>query len=296
MAYLLIPLYLSAGRGHWGSLFGCGITPSCSWLRSYTSSMPPHTTRTKPSQIPAWSKDDLQSDLHGRSDKARRVQEMFASIAPSYDSNNRIHSFGLDRLWRRRVVKFMSPVEGLDVIDVACGTGDLSEAFERAGARSVLGIDFTPEMLDIARVRAQRARRERIEYREGDAMALELDDASGDLVSIAFGIRNVASPEQALAEFRRVLRPGGRLVVLEFSEPRNPFIRWGHDLYCTQLMPRTAAFLARDRSGAYRYLPKSVSSFMGREQLVSAMKDAGFKDVLQIPMTFGVCVAYIGRA
>ena len=151
-------------------------------------------------------------------------------------------------------------------------------------------------MIDIARVRAQRSRRERIEYREGDAMALELEDASGDLVSIAFGIRNVASPKQALSEFRRVLRPGGRLVILEFSEPRNPLIRWGHNLYCTQLMPRTAAFLARDRSGAYRYLPKSVSSFMGREQLASAIKEAGFSDVRQISMTFGVCVAYIAQA
>ena len=257
--------------------------------------MPPHPTGSKSAQAPAWTKDDLQSDLHGRADKARRVQEMFASIAPSYDSNNRIHSFGLDRLWRHRVVKLMSPVEGLDVIDVACGTGDLSEAFERAGARSVLGVDFTPEMLDIAKVRAQRSRRERIEYRVGDAMALELEDASGDLVSIAFGIRNVASPEQALSEFRRVLRPGGRLVVLEFSEPSNPLIRWGHNFYCTQLMPRTAAFLARDRSGAYRYLPKSVSAFMGREQLVSAIQEAGFRDVRQVPMTFGVCVAYIAQ-
>ena len=257
--------------------------------------MPLDPTGSKSAQAPAWTKDDLQSDLHGRADKARRVQEMFASIAPSYDSNNRIHSFGLDRLWRHRVVKLMSPVEGLDVIDVACGTGDLSEAFERAGAQSVLGVDFTPEMLDIAKVRAQRSRRERIEYRVGDAMALELEDASGDLVSIAFGIRNVASPEQALSEFRRVLRPGGRLVVLEFSEPSNPLIRWGHNLYCTQLMPRTAAFLARDRSGAYRYLPKSVSAFMGREQLVSAIQEAGFRDVRQVPMTFGVCVAYIAQ-
>ena len=221
---------------------------------------------------------------------------MFASIAPSYDSNNRIHSFGLDRWWRRRVVKAVSPVEGLDVIDVACGTGELSEAFDRAGARSVLGIDFTPEMLEIARIRAQKSRRECLEYRGGDAMALELDDESGDLVSIAFGIRNVAHPERALREFRRILRPGGRLIILEFSEPGNPLIRWCNSLYCNKLMPRTAAFLARDRSGAYRYLPKSVSSFMGRTELVAAIEEAGFRDVRQISMTFGVCVAYLAYA
>ena len=258
--------------------------------------MSPHSTRSTSPNQPAWSDDELDADLHARSDKARKVQEMFASIAPSYDVNNRVHSFGLDRWWRHRVVKALSPVRGLDVVDVACGTGDLAEAFERAGAGSVLGIDFTPEMLDIARARSRRARRERIEYREGDAMHLELEDTCADVVSIAFGIRNVAKPELALAEFGRILRPGGRLVVLEFSEPTNPLIRWCNRFYTNQLMPRTAEFLARDRSGAYRYLPKSITSFMGRGELAAAIEAAGFDQPRLIPMSFGVCVAYIAIA
>ena len=258
--------------------------------------MNPHSTGSNPENQPAWSDDELTEDLHDRSDKARKVQEMFASIASSYDVNNRIHSFGLDRWWRRRVVKALSPVEGLDVVDVACGTGDLSEAFDRAGARSVLGVDFTPEMLEVARARSRRARKARIEYREGNAMHLDLQSDCADLVSIAFGIRNVAKPEQALAEFKRILRPDGRLVVLEFSEPSNPAIRWCNRLYCNQIMPRTAAFLARDRSGAYRYLPKSVSSFMSRSELSTAIESAGFRDLRLLPMTFGVCVAYIARS
>ncbi|MEC8560742.1 MAG: bifunctional demethylmenaquinone methyltransferase/2-methoxy-6-polyprenyl-1,4-benzoquinol methylase UbiE [Planctomycetota bacterium] len=242
---------------------------------------------------PIWSPEDLREDPHGRSDKARRVRSMFAAIASSYDLNNRIHSFGMDRWWRRRAIRMVAPVSGLDVVDVACGTGDLSEAFDSAGARSVLGVDFTPEMLEVARERSARGRRQGISYREGDAMALDLEDDCCDLVSIAFGIRNVARPAAALAEFRRILRPGGRLLVLEFSEPQNPLIRWCNRLYTNQLMPRTAALIARDRSGAYGYLPKSVSSFMSRTELSGAIREAGFRDVLQLPMTFGVCVAYL---
>ncbi|MEE2681013.1 MAG: bifunctional demethylmenaquinone methyltransferase/2-methoxy-6-polyprenyl-1,4-benzoquinol methylase UbiE [Planctomycetota bacterium] len=258
--------------------------------------MDPHPTESPTPNRPAWSDDELRDDLHARSDKAGKVQEMFASIAASYDMNNRVHSFGLDRWWRHRVVRALSPIQGLDVVDVACGTGDLAEAFDRAGAGSVLGVDFTPEMLDIARARARRSRLERIEYREGDAMRLQLDDACADVVSIAFGIRNVAKPELALMEFKRILRPGGRLVILEFSEPTNPLIRWCNRLYQNQLMPRTAAFLARDRSGAYRYLPKSITSFMGRGELAAAIQAAGFSPPRLMPMTFGVCVAYLATA
>ena len=287
---------LSVLRRSWGYKLTLESTHAARLEGLYTSAMSLPPTGSNSQNQPAWSDHELDEGLHGRSDKARKVQEMFASIASSYDVNNRIHSFGLDRWWRHRVVKALSPVEGLEVVDVACGTGDLSEAFERAGARSVLGVDFTPEMLDIARARSRRARTTHIEYREGDAMRLELEDGCADLVSIAFGIRNVAKPEQALAEFKRILRPDGRLVVLEFSQPTNPVIRWCNELYCNQLMPRTAAFLARDRSGAYRYLPKSVSSFMSRTELAAAIEAAGFTNLKLVPMSFGVCVAYIATS
>lgn len=225
---------------------------------------------------------------------------MFAAIARRYDLNNRLHSFGQDQRWRRNAVRLADVKPSDDVLDVACGTGDLSEAFAHAGARSVTGVDFTEEMLVIARDKAIRHQgrfpnRAAPKYERGDAMNLRFDDAAFDVVSIAFGIRNVADPPQALREFRRVLRPGGRLVVLEFSQPRNPLIRAGNNLYCRYIMPFTAALIARDRVGAYRYLPRSVATFAEGDDFERLLADAGFLEIHQHPMTFGVCTAYVGR-
>lgn len=244
---------------------------------------------------PAWSTETLADDPHRRDDKPERVRAMFAAIAGRYDLNNRLHSFGLDQRWRRRAVAAAGVDRSTVVVDVACGTGDLSEAFAAAGASRVIGIDYTPQMLEIARAKAARRRgpAERIEYREGNAMALDLPDASCDVVSIAFGIRNVAEPAQAFREFSRVLRPGGRLVVLEFSEPRNPLVRAGNALYTRRIMPWTASLVAGDRSGAYRYLPKSIATFLSPEGLARLARAAGFADIRTIPLTFGVCTVTV---
>ena len=134
-----------------------------------------------------------------------------------------------------------------------------------------------------------------VKYVQGDAMSLEFDDRSFDVVSIAFGIRNVRDPAKALAEFRRVLRPGGRLIVLEFSQPRNPVMRAINSFYCSRVMPFTATLIARDRSGAYRYLPRSIETFLSPKEMISQMTGAGFESVTAHPMTFGVCTAYLGR-
>ena len=218
---------------------------------------------------------------------------MFGAIASSYDFNNRIHSFGQDQRWRRKGVRLAAPGPESVVVDVACGTGDLSEAFHDQGVSQVIGVDFTPEMLDVARERAGRAGRTGLEYRHGDAMDLDLPTDSADVLSIAFGIRNVSDPARALAEFRRVLRPGGRLLILEFSQPSNPMIRLFNTLYCRRIMPLTATLLSGDRSGAYRYLPKSIETFLPRAELEAAIRDAGFDQIRQYPMTFGVCVGYL---
>lgn len=268
--------------------------------RSESFNEPAASGAAAPSTDVAWSLADLKSNPHTVPDKAQRVRRMFAAIARSYDLNNRLHSFGRDQSWRRRAVRLCEIRPSDHVLDVACGTGDLTEAFARARPASVTGLDFTQEMLEIAHVKAQRrlANRPGIpmpRYVQGDAMDLPLPDASVDVVSIAFGIRNVAEPERALREFRRVLRPGGRLVVLEFSRPRHRVISWLNDLYTARIMPLTATLIARDRSGAYRYLPQSVATFFQPAEFIALLERCGFKRVQTQPMTFGVCTAYLAH-
>lgn len=262
---------------------------------------PPEEPPTPPmsaDDASAWTPEDLRADPHATPDKADRVQRMFAAIARSYDLNTRLHSFGRDQAWRRRAVRLCDVKPTDDVLDAACGTGDLAEAFARAGAASVIGVDFTEPMLKIARHKAGRrnwADAKAPTYQQGDAMNLAFDDASFDIVSIAFGIRNVTDPAIALREFRRVLRPSGRLVVLEFSQPRNRVIRWFNGLYLNRIMPITATLLSRDRSGAYRYLPRSISTFHEGEAMLELITDAGFASAHEQRMTFGVCTAYLAK-
>jgi demethylmenaquinone methyltransferase/2-methoxy-6-polyprenyl-1,4-benzoquinol methylase len=255
---------------------------------------------------PAWD-ENLLKNPHAVSDKRSRVQRMFAAIAPSYDINNRLHSLWMDQVWRRKAVK-LSELKSTDrVVDVACGTGDLIEAFRKVGdflpaeqradsdATRYVGVDFTYEMLPIARRKSAFFNlASTIRYVNGDAQSLPLPDEFCDVVSIAFGIRNVADPAAAIREFYRVLRPGGRLIILEFSLPTNPVLRGLYNFYFRKILPRTATLISGDKTGAYKYLPESVNTFIGREQMMGMMRESGFKDVRQFPMTFGVCVCYRG--
>jgi demethylmenaquinone methyltransferase/2-methoxy-6-polyprenyl-1,4-benzoquinol methylase len=175
-------------------------------------------------------------------------------------------------------------------------------------APPVIGVDFTFEMLPIAREKTPSRRwgfydgpgishSHSIPWAQwinGDAQALPLPDACCDVVSIAFGIRNVADPAAAMAEFHRVLRPGGRVIVLEFSLPTHRTLRALYNFYFRQVLPRTATLISGDKTGAYKYLPESVNTFVGREQMTEMMRGAGFGNVEQFPLTFGVCVCYRG--
>jgi demethylmenaquinone methyltransferase/2-methoxy-6-polyprenyl-1,4-benzoquinol methylase len=278
-----------------------------------------------------WS-DELLANPHAVADKRSRVQKMFAAIAPSYDINNRLHSLWMDQRWRREAVK-LAKLEPTDVVlDVACGTGDLTlrfaeeldrlaiandaylglleaflpERYEKLYAKEpflsprplpgqLAGIDFTYEMLPLAREKSEIGnRKSQVIWINGDAQSLPLPDACCDVVSIAFGIRNVQDPAAAIREFRRVLRPGGRVIILEFSLPTNRLLRGLYNFYFRQILPRTATLISRDKTGAYKYLPESVNTFIGREQMIAMLRDAGFERVEQFPMTFGVCVCYRG--
>lgn len=218
---------------------------------------------------------------------------MFNAIAGTYDLNNRLHSLGQDQRWRRVAVRAAGVKAGDIVVDVACGTGDLTQAFAATGAGHVIGVDFTHNMLKVALEKRGRDRNHaKMSYFEGDAMNLPLADACADVVSIAFGIRNVADPGRALREFARVLRPGGRLVVLEFDQPRFPLMRWFNNLYCRRIMPVTATAISADKTGAYKYLPASVGTFLTRDQMVGAIGASGFTDVTARGLSLGICACY----
>jgi demethylmenaquinone methyltransferase / 2-methoxy-6-polyprenyl-1,4-benzoquinol methylase len=257
---------------------------------------------------PAWTDPLLQSP-HTVKDKARRVNEMFSAIAPSYDLNNRLHSMWMDQHWRKVAVK-MAAVKPTDtIIDVACGTGDLTLKFAKSLPHSafriphstftpqVLGIDFTYEMLPIARKKSladSPTRPFAVSFLQGDALSLPLPDRSADILSIAFGIRNVSDWGAAIDEFTRVLKPGGRLIILEFSLPTNVFLRAFYNFYFKKIMPITATLISGDKSGAYKYLPQSVNTFISRQAMQDRMKAAGLVEVVARPMTFGICVCYRG--
>jgi demethylmenaquinone methyltransferase / 2-methoxy-6-polyprenyl-1,4-benzoquinol methylase len=246
-------------------------------------------------QSPAWNDSELDA-LHANADKHDKVQAMFNAIARSYDLNNRIHSLWRDEAWRKRAVKAAKVQPGEHILDCACGTGDLTQAFAKyTDASQIVGSDFTSGMLDIAKHKQSKLHAnlaDRITYQQADAQQLPFEDQSFDVVSIAFGIRNVQTPEKAIAEFHRVLKVGGRLIILEFGQPSFPPMRWFNTFYCGHIMPRTATWIARDTSGAYKYLPRSVASFKSREELESMMTNAGFTAVSSKPLTLGICNLY----
>jgi demethylmenaquinone methyltransferase/2-methoxy-6-polyprenyl-1,4-benzoquinol methylase len=253
---------------------------------------------------PAWT-DPLLANPHAVADKAARVNRMFSAIAPSYDLNNRLHSMGMDQHWRSVAVKMAAVQAGDTIVDVACGTGDLTLKFAAkkksigGTTGAVLGIDFTYEMLPIARGKAlQRFGASPAShipaFINGNALALPLPDASADVISIAFGIRNVSDWGAAIDEFSRVLKPGGRLIILEFSLPTNPLMRSLYNFYFRKIMPRTATLISGDKTGAYKYLPESVNTFISRQAMQDRMRQAGFHSVEARPMTFGICVCYRG--
>jgi demethylmenaquinone methyltransferase/2-methoxy-6-polyprenyl-1,4-benzoquinol methylase len=219
---------------------------------------------------------------------------MFSGIAGRYDFLNHLLSGNVDKSWRRIAVRALKPslVEGARVLDVACGTGDLSLVLAEAGAARVVGLDFCRPMLEIARRKAEADSRA-IPFVEGDALRLPFADETFDAATIAFGLRNLAGVAEGLRELRRILKPGGRLAVLEFSSPVVPGFRALFRFYFTRVLPRVGGLLSGSR-GAYEYLPDSVLRFPDQRRLAELMRAEGFEGVEYRNLTGGVAALHTG--
>lgn len=229
-----------------------------------------------------------------------RIRTMFACVAPRYDLLNRLLSFGIDRSWRRRAVRMLLDrcrAEG-PILDVCTGTGDLAFAFRRKCDRPILGIDFSPEMLRIAEAKRLRHGNfgSKIVFREGDALALPVENAAYALVTVAFGLRNTVDPDRALAEMARVCRPGGMVAVLEFSMPQWPVIAPLYRFYFRRLLPWIAGLFTKSVAAdeAYVYLPESIEDFDAGEKLLGRLAAAGLENLDMRRMTFSTVTLYVG--
>lgn len=229
------------------------------------------------------------------SDKGRGIRDMFDSIAPRYDLLNRLLSFGIDRRWRTFAVRQLAIPAGGRVLDVATGTGDvaLEIAARTPASVRIVGVDFTQGMLLHGREKLARSPfGSRITLVNAPCEALPLPDRSFDGVTIAFGIRNVVDREAGLAEMLRVLRPGGRVVILEFSNPRSRLFKALYYFYFRRLLPFIGGLLSR--RSAYQYLPDSVLEFPDQERFKALMAGAGFSDLCHYDLTFGIATVYVG--
>lgn len=225
-----------------------------------------------------------------------KIREMFDGIAADYDKLNHLLSLDVDKSWRRRAIKELPHVIDLSVLDLACGTGDFAIAIAKAIPEAhITGADLSEGMLKVMEEKVGKlGLQERISIQTGDGENLGFADNSFDRVTNAFGIRNFEDKDKGLREALRVLKPGGKLIILELSRPENKVIRWFYDLYFLNILPKIGGKVSGDK-GAYAYLPASVKNFPGKKEFTSMMRKAGFEAVTHKAFTFGICRMYTGE-
>ncbi|MFC6587950.1 bifunctional demethylmenaquinone methyltransferase/2-methoxy-6-polyprenyl-1,4-benzoquinol methylase UbiE [Sulfitobacter pacificus] len=228
-------------------------------------------------------------------DKAGMVRSLFSDVANKYDIMNDVMSVGIHRIWKEAMMDWLAPRAGQKLLDVAGGTGDVSFKFlKRAGAGHATVCDLTEGMLVEGRKRAEAAAMaDSLDWVVGDAMALPFEDNTFDVYTISFGIRNVTRPQEALNEAYRVLRPGGRLMVLEFSQLPNPMMQKAYDLYSFNVIPRMGQVIANDRD-SYQYLVESIRNFPDQETFLGMVRAAGFEQAKYRNLTMGIAALHSG--
>lgn len=226
--------------------------------------------------------------------KKDQVALMFNNIARKYDFLNHFLSMGIDKLWRKKAVKLLQPLQPKQLLDIATGTGDFALACLKLNPDKVIGIDISTEMLAVGREKiAKKKLQAKIELFEGDSEDIQFDDNSFDAITVAFGVRNFQNLEKGLQEMNRVVRPGGKVVILEFSKPKKFPIKQFYNFYFFNILPLWGKMVSKD-SSAYTYLPESVGAFPDDENFLEIYKSCGFEDTEQVKLSFGIASIYIG--
>lgn len=227
-------------------------------------------------------------------EEKQHIGQLFDRIAGTYDGLNHGLSLNIDKRWRRKTVQQMVPAQ--HVLDVAIGTADLTiEMLRRGKAQRVTGLDLSKQMMEVGRRKIERLWvTGKVEFVYGNAQHMPFDNASFDAVTCAYGCRNFQNLDEGLQEMFRVLKPGGQVVILEFSYPSNALVRTLYDIYFTHVLPLVGRIVSRDKT-AYTYLNKSVKSFCWGEAFAQHMRQAGFTDTRFIPLTFGITTIYTAK-
>ena len=228
------------------------------------------------------------------SDEAK-VTAMFDQISPTYDLVNRVLSMGMDRLWRKKMIRHVPQKEACSLLDVATGTGDvLMEAFEQNKASMAVGIDLSKQMLKRAKEKFQRSPfTSQVSFIEASALDLPFEEEFFDAATISYGIRNVQDVDLALREMHRVLKEEGKVLILEFSHPKNTLLKKLNLLYLRKCLPKVGQWLAKSKS-SYEYLNKTIETFPYGDDFLDLMKTAGFKNCKALPIMGGITTLYLG--
>ena len=229
--------------------------------------------------------------------KSAYIQQMFSSIAPRYDLLNHLLSLNIDQYWRSKAVKLSAIRPDAQVLDVCCGTGDFSFEFAKVlnTQGRVVGTDFVTSMVEIFRQKIKKRNLSgNISAKFADALKLPFENASFDVLSVAFGVRNLADYQAGLNEFFRVLKPSGKLVILEFNDTDSRVFGPIFKFYFDHVLPLIGSLISNDKTGAYKYLPASVKAFPSQKEFTKMMMAAGFTPCMAHPMTFGIASCFIG--
>jgi demethylmenaquinone methyltransferase / 2-methoxy-6-polyprenyl-1,4-benzoquinol methylase len=227
--------------------------------------------------------------------KKQQVEQMFDNIAPKYDFLNHFLSLGIDKLWRKKAIRILSGFPSESILDVATGTGDFAIAASKLNPKKIIGFDLSEQMLNVGRAKVKSLGLEKlIEFRKGDSEAMPFSDGQFDAITVAFGVRNFENLENGLREFRRVLKPDGVVIILEFSKPKYFPMKQLYLFYFFAILPLIGRMVSKDKS-AYSYLPESVMAFPDDLKFLTILQKVGFSNARQKRLSFGIATIYIAQ-